>query len=66
MPSAKAKGSMPARRLSVSRHTSDRSDMNPLGRPSRNGEFANSAVATGCRASDTRSFLTMSASSVKS
>ena len=34
----------------------------PLGLPSKKGEDANSAVATGCKASATRSFFTMSAS----
>ncbi len=37
-----------------------------MGFPSVNGEFANKAVATGCSASDTRSFFTMSASEEKS
>jgi hypothetical protein len=37
-----------------------------LGLPSRKGELAKSAVATGCNASDTRSFFTMSASDAKS
>jgi hypothetical protein len=34
----------------------------PLGLPSKKGEEAKSAVATGCRARATRSFFTMSAS----
>ena len=38
----------------------------PLGLLSRNGELANSAVATGCSASATRIFWTMSASDAKS
>jgi hypothetical protein len=66
MPSSNANGSMPVRRRSVSRHTSERIDLKPLGRPSVNGEEANSAVAMGCSARETRSFLTMSASSAKS
>jgi len=37
-----------------------------VGRPSKKGELAKSAVATGCSASATRSFLTMSASEPKS
>ena len=57
---------MPARWLSVSRQISERNDRKPFGLPSVNGELANSAVATGCSASDTRSFLTMSASEEKS
>ncbi len=40
--------------------------MKPLGLPSVKGESANSAVAIGCSASDTRSFFTMSASLAKS
>ena len=48
---------MPARSLSVSRQISERNDRKPLGLPSVNGELANSAVATGCSASATRSFL---------
>ena len=58
---------MPVRWLSVSRQISRaHSDRKPFGCPSVNGELANSAVATGCSASDTRSFRTMSASSAKS
>ena len=57
---------MPARALSVSRQISERNERKPLGLPSVNGELANSAVATGCSASDTRSFFTMSASEEKS
>ena len=41
-------------------------DRKPLGLPSVKGEQAKIAVAIGCSASDTRSFLTMSASSAKS
>ena len=52
--------------MSVSRQISERKDRNPFGLPSVKGEFANSAVATGCSASETRSFLTMSASDEKS
>jgi hypothetical protein len=48
---------MPARSLSVSRQISERKDRKPLGLPSVKGELANSAVATGCSASDTRIFL---------
>ncbi|OIQ72820.1 hypothetical protein GALL_455520 [mine drainage metagenome] len=66
MPSSNAQGIIPARALSVSRQISERNDRKPLGLPSVNGELANSAVATGCNASDTRSFLTMSASEEKS
>ncbi len=66
MPSSNANGSMPARWLSVSRHTSERNDRKPFGFPSVNGELANSAVATGWSASETRSFFTMSASDEKS
>ena len=57
---------MPARALSVSVQMCERKDKKPFGLPSVNGELANSAVATGCSASDTRSFLTMSASEEKS
>ncbi len=57
---------MPVRRLSVSSQTSLRIDWKPFGRPSVNGDDANSAVATGWSASDTRSFFTMSASDEKS
>ena len=66
MPSSKAQGSMPVRSASVSVQICERIDRKPFGLPSVNGELANSAVATGCSASDTRSFLTMSASSTKS
>jgi hypothetical protein len=62
MPGSNAHGSMPERSGSVSRQISERNDRNPLGLPSVKGELANIAVATGCNASDTRSFLTMSAS----
>ncbi len=57
---------MPARWLSVSVQICERIDRKPLGLPSVKGELANNAVATGCSASDTRSFLTMSASLAKS
>ena len=43
-----------------------RHDCQPLTRPSKNGEAAKSAVATGCSASPTRNFCTMSASEAKS
>ena len=66
MPGSNAHGSMPVRSGSVSRQISARNDRKPLGLPSVNGELANSAVATGCSASETRSFLTMSASEEKS
>ena len=66
MPGSNTNGSMPARALSVSRQISERNDRKPLGLPSVNGELANSAVATGCSASVTRIFLTMSASDEKS
>ena len=66
MPGSNAQGSMPARALSVSRQISERNDTNPLGLPSVNGELANSAVATGCSASVTRNFFTMSDSEEKS
>ena len=38
----------------------------PAGRPSKKGELAKSAVATGCNASATRSLATMSDSEAKS
>ena len=57
---------MPERALSVARQISERNDRKPFGRPSVNGELANRAVATGCSATATRSFLTMSASEEKS
>ena len=66
MPSSNAHGIMPARALSVSRQISERNDRKPFGLPSVKGEFANNAVATGCNATETRSFLTMSASEEKS
>src|SRR5713226_5953307 len=66
MPGSNAHGIIPERSLSVSRQISERNDRNPLGLPSVNGELANRAVATGCSASDTRSFFTMSASDEKS
>ncbi len=57
---------MPARLLSVSVQICERNERKPFGLPSVNGELANSAVATGCNASATRSFFTMSASDEKS
>ena len=66
MPCSNANGSMPERSSSVSRQISERNDRKPFGLPSVNGELANSAVATGCSASETRSFFTMSASEEKS
>jgi hypothetical protein len=54
------------RSASRSRQTRLRQDLWPLGLPSMKGELAKSAVATGCSASATRSFLTMSASDAKS
>ena len=66
MPGSNAHGSMPERALSVSRQISERNDRKPFGLPSVNGELAKIAVATGCSASDTRSFFTMSASDEKS
>jgi aryl-alcohol dehydrogenase-like predicted oxidoreductase len=45
---------MPARALSTSVQTWLRKERNPFGRPSRNGEFANSAVATAHGASVAR------------
>ena len=53
---------MPERSGSVSRQISERNERKPLGLPSVKGELANMAVATGCKASETRSFFTMSAS----
>ena len=47
---------MPVRSVSVSVQTCARTERKPFGRPSVNGELANSAVATGCSSSDTRSF----------
>ena len=44
----------------------ERHDLWPFTLPSKTGLDANSAVATGCKASDTRSFCTMSASDEKS
>ncbi len=66
MPFSNAQGIMPARALSVSRQISERNERKPFGLPSVNGEFANKAVATGCSATETLSFLTMSASEEKS
>ena len=66
MPSSKAKGNPPVRSGSVSVHTSARVEIRPEGLPSRKGELANMAVATGCKANDTRNFFTMSASEAKS
>ncbi len=44
----------------------ERQDLWPFVLPSKNGELAKSAVATGCNASATRNFCTMSASEPKS
>ena len=60
MPWSKAKGSMPVRLSSSPRQIRLRQDRWPFTLPSKNGEEANSAVATGCSASATRSFFTMS------
>ena len=57
---------MPVRAASVWRQISARADRNPLSAPSVNGELANKAVATDCSATETRNFLTMSASLAKS
>ena len=57
---------MPERSGSVSRQISERNERKPFGLLSVNGELANIAVATGCSASETRSFFTMSASDEKS
>ncbi len=57
---------MPARAWSVWRQTSERAERKPLSPPSVKGELAKSAVATGCKASETRSFLTISPSLEKS
>ena len=57
---------MPVRALSVLSQIWERNERKPFGLPSRNGELANRAVATGCSARPTRSFLTMSASDEKS
>jgi len=66
MPGSNAQGSMPERSASVSRQISERNERYPFGLPSVNGELAKSAVATGCKASVTLSFFTMSASEEKS
>ncbi len=65
-PSSNTTAGMPVRSGSVSVQTLPRSVRYPFGLPSAKGELANSAVASGCRASETRSFSTMSASSPKS
>ncbi len=57
---------MPERALSVSRQISERIDWKPLSLRSRKGEEANSAVESGCSASETLSLRTMSASLAKS
>ena len=54
------------RASSSPRQMRDRQERWPFGRPSKKGEEAKSAVATGCSAMATRSFLTMSASEAKS
>ena len=51
---------------STSVQTDPRADSHPFGLPSVKGELANSAVATGWSASETRNFFTMSASEAKS
>lgn len=53
---------LPQRSASVSRQISERNERKPLGLPSVKGELANIAVATGCSASESRSFFTMLAS----
>jgi hypothetical protein len=62
MPSSKTKGSIPVRLASRPRQMRERQHRWPFGLPSKNGDEAKSAVATGCSASATRSFFTMSAS----
>ena len=57
---------MPVRALSVLSQMCERNERKPLSLPSTKGELANSAVAIGCSARPTRSFLTMSASLEKS
>ena len=57
---------MPVRDSSSERQTRARQLLWPFTLPSKKGELANSAVATGCSASATRSFCTMSASDPKS
>ena len=52
MPGSNAQGSMPERAGSVSRQISERNERKPLGLPSVKGELANSAVPTGCSASE--------------
>ena len=66
MPASNAKGNIPVRALSSPRQMRDRQDLCPFRPPSKNGDDANNAVATGCNASATRSFCTMSASDAKS
>ena len=53
---------MPVRLSSSPRQMRLRQLLWPLGLPSKNGDEAKSAVATGCNASATRIFCTMSAS----
>jgi hypothetical protein len=65
-PSSQTKGRGPVRSGSVSVQTCERKLFRPWGTPSLKGEFAKSAVATGCSASATRIFFTMSASLSKS
>ncbi|OIQ68765.1 hypothetical protein GALL_496400 [mine drainage metagenome] len=57
---------MPVRVASRSHQMRERQDLWPFGLPSKNGELAKSAVATGCSASAVRNFCTMSASDAKS
>ena len=64
-PGSNTTAGMPVRAWSVSVQTWPRMLRKPFGLPSVKGELANSAVATGCRASEMRSFSTMSASSPK-
>ena len=66
MPSSKTKGSIPVRSGSVSCQIRARHDCQPFTFPSKKGELAKSAVATGCSARPTRNFFTMSASEAKS
>ena len=53
---------MPVRLSSSPRQMRLRQDLWPFSLPSKKGDEAKSAVATGCSASATRSFFTMSAS----
>jgi ParB-like chromosome segregation protein Spo0J len=66
MPSSKAQGSIPVRASSRPRQMRERQERCPLGRPSKKGEDAKRAVATGWSARATRSLATMSASEPKS